>query len=285
MTAVAWPADMERAVALAQMAEATADWPGLGRRSAGSVRLVLAPDQETFSRIGRGRAPGWGVGLAFPSSRTIVLRRDDPDLTGTLRHELAHLVLHGAIHGRMPLWFDEGYASWAAGEFGRDDVLALNFAVIRRRIPTLRELDAALRGTSNTAATAYPLAASAVLELARRSRSGTITPLMNRLAAGDGFGDAVLGTTGFTLDQFDVAWQRAIRRRYSVVTWLAASGMWLLLASGVVAGYAYRRRRDRPRRAHLDVGWDVPDWEETEVPRKGVEVSPEPDGPTSPPPG
>jgi len=283
VTVVAWPADMTRAVALAEMAEATADWPGLGRRSAGPLRLVLAPDQETFTRIGRGRAPGWGVGLAFPTSGTIVLRGDDPDLTGTLRHELAHLVLHRAIAVRVPLWFDEGYASWAAGEFGRADALALNFAVIRRQIPTLRELDAALRGTANTAATAYALAASAVLELGRRTRSGSLDPLMERLEGGQSFADAVLGATGFTLDRFDETWRRSVRRRYSLVTWFAASGMWLLLAGAVVGGYAYRRRREAPRRARLDVGWDIPDWQDPEAPQNGVEVSPRPDDAGDPP--
>jgi len=52
--------------------------------------------------------PGWGAALAFPESRTIVLRADAGDLERTLRHELAHLALHRQIRVRVPLWFDEG---------------------------------------------------------------------------------------------------------------------------------------------------------------------------------
>ena len=62
------------------------------------------------------------------------------DLEHVLLHELAHLALHEAVSSRVPLWFDEGYATWAAGEWERLGVLELNLAVIRGAIPDLRGL-------------------------------------------------------------------------------------------------------------------------------------------------
>ena len=107
------------AIALAEVADQPVEWPALGRVELGAVRLILVPDDDQFSRLARGRVPNWGVGLAFPRSRTIVLRADDGAVRQTLRHEMAHLALHQMVKGRVPLWFDEGYAGWAAGEFGR----------------------------------------------------------------------------------------------------------------------------------------------------------------------
>ena len=169
---MASPDHQALAVALAERAERPLEWPGLGRRAPPPFLLMLVDDSIGLARLSRGRAPGWGAGVAFPGARTIVLRADLPDLQQTLHHELGHLILRTTIHGPLPLWFDEGYASWASGELGRMEGLELNLAVASGRIPSLEELDAMLRGSATTADLAYALAASAVGELARRPPPG-----------------------------------------------------------------------------------------------------------------
>ena len=257
MTAVAWPAQRSLAVELAREAGRPADWPGLGRRVPGQLRLIVVPDARRLDSLTSGRAPHWGAAIALPDSRTILLRADGEELARTLRHELAHLALHQAVSVRIPLWFDEGYAGWAAGEWDRLGGLELNLAVVRGAIPDLRALDGALRGSASTADAAYALAVSAVAELARRNPTGTLDPLMSRLEAGMDFDAAVRATTGLTIDRFEEQWQRAIRRRYSLGTWLIAGGGWLVLALVVLGLRRLRRRADRVRRAALDEGWEV----------------------------
>lgn len=248
---------MTLAIELARRAGRPAVWPGLGRRSSGELRLVLVPDGRRLDSLTRGRLPAWSSAVALPGERTIVLRADDADLARTLQHELAHLALHQAVSVRVPLWFDEGYAAWAAGEWERLGALELNLAVVRGAIPDFSELDGALRASSSTADAAYALAASAAVELARRNPSGTLTPLLSRLEGSQDFEAAVLATTGLTLDRFEQTWQRSVRRRYSLGTWLIAGGGWLLLAVLILVLPRFRRRADRARRAALDEGWEV----------------------------
>jgi hypothetical protein len=189
--------------------------------------------------------------------RTIAIRADGTELRRILRHELAHLALHQAVPGRLPLWFDEGFAGYAAGEWDRYVALEVNFAVARGALPRLTELDGALRAQAATAEAAYALAMSAVGELARRNPSGTLEPLLDRLRAGEEFDAAVLATTGLTPDRFEESWQRATRRRYGLATWLLAGGGWLAVAAIVLGTVRFRRRADRERRAALDEGWVV----------------------------
>jgi hypothetical protein len=163
----------------------------------------------------------------------------------------------------VPLWFDEGYAAWAAGEWERFGALELNLAVVRGAVPSLTALDGALRGSASTAEAAYALAASAVTELARRNPSGTLTPLLQRLERGEGFEAAVLATTGLSLDRFEDEWRRAVKRRYTLGQWLIAGGGWAVIAVLLVWLVRRRRRADRVRRAALDIGWVVePETEE-----------------------
>jgi hypothetical protein len=257
VTAVAWPAQSRLAADLAREAGRPADWPGLGRRIPGPLRLIVVPDARRLDSLTSGRAPHWGAAIALPDTRTILLRADGEDLSRTLRHELAHLALHEAVAVRVPLWFDEGYAGWAAGEWDRFGSLELNLAVVRGAIPDLGSLDGALRGSASTADAAYALAVSAVAELARRNPSGTLQPLLSRLEAGTDFEAAVRATTGLSLGRFEEQWQRTTRQRYSVGTWLIAGGGWLVLALVILGLRQVRRRADRVRRAALDVGWDV----------------------------
>lgn len=258
VTVVTRPAEQALGVLLAERARQPRDWPGLGRRAPGPFRLVVVPDAETLRRWTGGRAPRWGAALALPRSRTILIRAD-ADPTTTLQHELAHLVLNEAIRSRVPLWFDEGYAVWAAGEWGLLNQLSLNLAVATSATPSLDTLNLALRGGEVEVSAAYPLAASAVLELARRNPSGSIGPLIERLETGEDFGEAVHATTGLTLDRYDEAWQKMVRRRFSLVTWLMAGGAWIIFGVVLVVGMRLRRRADRPRRLALDEGWELPE--------------------------
>ncbi len=257
VTAVAWPGQMPLAVALAQEADGQSEWPGLGARNLDSVRLIVVRDGRVLDSLTGGRAPEWGAAIAMPETRTIVIRADGTELSRILRHELAHLALHQAVRVPIPLWFDEGYASWAAGEWERLGVLDLNLAVARGAVPDLIGLANALRGGQSTAEAADALATSAVLELARRNPAGTLAPLLERLGQGESFDKAVLATTGLTLDRFEEAWHLSLKRRYGLVTWLLAGGGWLLVAAIVLGLVHFRRRADRDRRAALDVGWEV----------------------------
>ena len=250
-------ADLDLAIALAEDADVPKDWVGLGVTQPGSLRLIVIRGNASVDSLLRGRAPSWGAGFALPGARTIVIRADRGNPRQTLRHELAHFALHDAIRVRVPLWFLEGYAAIAAGEWDRFDALRLNLAVARGQIPNFFELDRALRGAASTAEAAYALAASAVAMVARRHPDQSLTPLLDRLRAGESFETALLAMTGSTLGRFEVEWQRDVRKRYGLLGWFMAGGLWVLVAVGVLLAAWLRKRRDRPRRAALDEGWIV----------------------------
>lgn len=256
------PGDLATAIGLADLADRPQEWPGLRRRGPPAFRLVLAHDAAALARVTGGRAPAWGAGITLPGPRLIALRAD-ADPVRTLRHEVAHLVLHDAVQVPMPLWFEEGYAVYAAGEWDVLEALAVNYAVVGGATPTLDSLNRALRGHPAGIGDAYALATTAVLDLARRNPSQSLNPMIERLAAGQPFDSALQATTGLTAENFDEAWQRDVRRRYSLFTWMVAGGAWAVVALLLLIGTRWRRRADRARRSALDEGWTLP--EEAEI--------------------
>src|SRR5439155_8290677 len=95
-----------------------------------------------------GQHSSWLVAAALPDAGTVVLLSAGPPdrLTAALRHELAHVALRWRVRRVLPLWFQEGYAAVAAGDWDRLDALRLNSQLARGVHMDLDELDRALRG-------------------------------------------------------------------------------------------------------------------------------------------
>lgn len=256
VTSVYWPGDAAVATALAEVADRSTQWPGLPTAS-GPVRLIVARGQARFDSLTAGRVPEWGAAAAFPGTNTIVLKVEG-DPRRTLRHELAHLALHQAVR-RVPLWFDEGYAALAAGEWDRLDVLQVNLALLGGETPRLDHLSAALRGSLTDADDAYAFATSAILLLDRLGRERGLEPLLTNLAETPDFDRALRRTYGFTLEQFESLWRSDLRGRYGWLVVLSSFALlWGLVLALVGVLWWVRRRRYRRRREALDQGWSVP---------------------------
>lgn len=222
---------------------------------------MLAPSRALYDSITRGRLPGWSEGAAFPDNSTVViLAAGAPDhLRGIVRHELAHVALRWRLRHPAPLWFEEGYAAVAAGEWDRLDALRLNWQIARGALPDLDSVDAELRGDRRDAESAYALATTAVLLLQRWGGDRGLGPLIEQMAATPGFEGAVRATYHVTGDDFETRWQTDLRSRYGWLSWASGVGLfWSLGAALLVALWVLRRRRDRARRALLDEGWVVP---------------------------
>ncbi len=259
VTAIYWEGEGAAATALAEFAEATGPWPGLPADQR-PVRLILASSRDRFDSLTAGRVPEWGAGAAFPGTNTVVLRLSG-DVRQVLRHELAHLALHQAVR-RVPLWFDEGYASFASGEWTRLQALRVNWALLAGNKPSLRQMNADLRGGAAHASAGYALAMTAVVMLDRLGGERGLEPLLSNLVEARNLDRALRATHQITLDQFETLWQTEIRKRYGWALFFGSLSMfWTAFAVLLVGLWMWRSRRNRARRAALDEGWFVVDEE------------------------
>jgi hypothetical protein len=170
----------------------------------------------------------------------------------TLRHELAHLALHEFAGDRLPLWFHEGYASYAAGESQRGQVLMSNFVLAIKGIPSLATLDSMIRGGSVRAEQGYALAHTAVSDLAAKDPNGGLH-LFFRYWKETGRMDAAFRRGyGITYGAFETEWRKSTRRRYGALALFADVGFASLVLFVIIAPFWWsRRRRDRERLAAL----------------------------------
>jgi len=261
VTASYWPGNAAVARDLAEFAAEIDSFPGLVDVWNEPVQLWLADNEHRFDSLLAGRIPEWGIGAALPTTNTVFLR-----LTGnvrrTMQHELAHLALHSKVE-RVPLWFDEGYASRAAGEWNRLGTLRVNWALMTGTVPTFGQVNRDIRSGAAHAETAYALATAAVVFLEQLGGERGLESFLTNLAESGDFDRALRETHNVTFGQFEVLWQRDLRKQYGWVLFFSSlTVFWTILAVVLLSLWGWRRRRDRARRAALDQGWVASgDWD------------------------
>jgi hypothetical protein len=223
-------------------------FPGMPRPTA-SVTLLLAPDDATFREWVGPRAPEWGAAIAFPALQRIVMSGRDAaaesgDPRVTLRHEIAHLALFEAVGPGAPRWFDEGYASYAAGEWGRDEVIATSLGLVWRGIPSLAGLDSGFYAGAERAQRSYALAHRAVAELASLSPGRGLGLLFEYWRAEGSFERALRRAHGLSSLDFEKHWRSRVRRQYGALA-LAADLSVLSIFLTVLLGPMWWQRRKR----------------------------------------
>jgi hypothetical protein len=255
-TAVFYPSERTLATSVLESAIATDTFPGLPRPRE-RVLVAFAPDHERFREwIGPG-APEWGAAIAFPESRRIVMQgrssgSDAGNPREVFRHELAHLALHESLGDLPPRWFDEGYASYSAREWNREDALSTSLALALRGTPTLGELEEQFGGGTMTAQNAYALAYRAVVELASLDTVSGLTHFFEAWRRAGKLDPAIRATYGMTLADFEQRWRTRTRRRYGALALASdVTLIGLIMMVAVFPLFVARKQRDRQKLAAM----------------------------------
>ena len=251
----------DRRLARSLLAAAARDsFPGLPR-SRRPVLIQIAPDLRRFREWIGPAAPEWGSAVAFPAASRIVMQgsragSDAGDPVVVLRHELAHLALHEWLGDLPPRWFDEGYASYAAGEWSREQVLGTNVALVTAGLPTLAGLDSAFHGGSARAGAAYALAHQAVAELAALDETRGLVLFFDYWRQSGSIDRAIRSAYGMTLVGFEAHWRARVRRRFGVLALFTDVGLAAAVLLAITLPLWLARRRRNRRRLQLMVEAD-----------------------------
>lgn len=252
-----YPTDAALAGAALDAAVTRDSFPFLPRSSSRIV-IMIAPDGATFREwAGRADFP-WAAALAFVAQRRVVMQgrnanSDAGSPLQVLRHELAHIALHDHLGDLPPRWFEEGYASYAAGEERTDNFISANAALVFRAMPSLAALDTLLASRRGTDARAgYALALRAVADLAAVDRERGLEPLFTAWKERGSFDLAMRRAYAQTADDFERDWRRRTRWQFAFLAVAVNSAIGgLVLVALLVPLYRSRRRRQRQRLAEM----------------------------------
>jgi hypothetical protein len=221
----------------------------LGVPVLGAIEIRVAAAPSEMARLAPvEQLPGYATAVTFSQSHLVVmsalspLSLDAPNLEGWLRHALAHLALDEAAAGPpLPRWFHEGFAVDFAGDDATARAETLARAALSRRLLGLAQIDAQFPADAPEGSLACAEAADFVRFLGPQR----LTALAGRLRSGEPWKEALDASAGADSAGLEMAWRKAMARRYSFFPVLFGSLLlWILVAAVVLV----RRRRARLRR-------------------------------------
>lgn len=164
----------------------------------------------------------WSGGVAFTAFSTIVIGIPPSELDWgekALVHELTHLVVHQATfspYGQLPIWLDEGLATYNEGELDPVLLSYLEEAILEDELISVRSLCSPFSAYSEKAFQSYAQSYSLVEYLLDNYGQDSMLDLLAILKEGSTYDEALTQVYGFDIDGLDARW-RATLTSYAVI--------------------------------------------------------------------
>ena len=226
----------------------------LGARYARRFQIVLIPPEglrdSALTRLDQA-APPWAAGYMIPALRLGAIRIAQASqypygtLESALAHEATHMLLHDAVGRRLPLWFEEGVATWQGRQWSAQDTWVYTRSLLTSDIPALAILDSSFHASAYEAELAYAASFAFVSWSVRQHGADVVRRILHEMETRP-FAAAWQAATHQPLAQAEARWRRESLIRYRWLPLLATSST-LWIGISLIALWAGIRKRARAR--------------------------------------
>lgn len=249
----------------------------LGIRYRAPFRMFLIPESGPGADSGLisldAAAPEWAAGYMIPSQRVGAIRAAQASrypygtLESVLAHEATHLLIHDSGAQGIPLWFDEGVATWEGRRWSLADAMIYSGSLLTSDLPSLAGLDPLFHATAAEAELAYAASFAFVSRSVHQHGHGFVRDLL-RESQHSSFPVAWRRVAGRSLEEDEASWRRDSLIRYRWLPILTASStLWIGITFLALFVGARRRERARRQREAWASDEDEPlEWAEGEAP-------------------
>ena len=234
----------------------------LGLAAMAPFRMVLitaAPPKDTTLARLDADVPEWAAGYMLRRERLGVIRLDlanrypygTPE--SVFAHEVTHLMIGDAVGDRLPLWFEEGVATWAGRAWRLEDLRIVSARIIYGDAPRLEDLEAGFHGTAGAAEESYAASFAFVRWSTNRFGDDVLRRVIDATRTRS-FPAAWQSATGEPLERSEAAWRSASRWDYRWLPILSVtSPLWIGIM--VLSVFVWLKRRARALR--LRETWEL----------------------------
>ena len=200
------------------------------------LRIYIYPTSADLRAALRLTGQDWIGAHAHPELGVILVtavnsRTAAADLRRSIPHELVHFLLYqaaGASYEQMPLWFNEGLATYLETTPNPNYALLLETAVAEQNTIPLEQLCYSFPTDANTVLLAYAQSGSVITYIQDRYGNQAVTDLITAHADGADCETAVARTLNLSLNELQQDWLASIHPP----SFWQQYGLWLLLLAG-----------------------------------------------------
>ena len=183
----------------------------------------------------------WTGGVAFTDFGIIAISIPPSQLEWgerALVHELTHLVVHQATfspYGQLPLWLDEGLATYSEGELDPDLRSSLNRAISEGTLISVRSLCSPFSAYADKARLSYAQSYSLVEYLLDNYGQDRMLDLLTLFKQGNTYDEALTEVYGFDIAGLDALWRATLTSRAVIASEARESNPALIAALAALA--------------------------------------------------
>ncbi|MCK4352427.1 hypothetical protein KAW65_03355 [candidate division WOR-3 bacterium] len=165
--------------------------------------------------------PDWGIGCAYPSKRTIILKsprivKYPLNLRTLVAHEIAHVVLGNLLKNiPIPKWFDEGMAMYESREWKIGESIGLSWANFTNSLLPLSEIEQNFPYNSKEAKLAYIESFSAIAFIINEFGKESLQEIIKNTKQTNSFNQALTIVLGLNYQDFKNEWEKWVKERYT----------------------------------------------------------------------
>jgi hypothetical protein len=186
-----------------------------------SIKIFIYADHDDFLGAYFTSGQEWAGGAAFDEYGVVMMTVDprQPEWgTVITTHEMTHLVIHRATENpfgsdlTLPRWLDEGIAVYSSGEiYTRSDFdVLLKRAIKNDELLTLRTLSSPFPADPDEAVLSYAQSGAVVKFIIDTYGSEAMAELLNALAEGALYDEALVQALGVDTDGLDNAFRASL---------------------------------------------------------------------------
>ena len=162
-------------------------------------------------------APQWEGGVNFTGYNVIAIGVHTSQLEWGRRavaHELTHWIVNqitfNSYGAGLPVWLEEGLATYGEGELSFDYQYALDSAIKNNKLISVRSLSSPFSALSEEAYISYGESNSIVTFLIENYGKDNMKKLLDVFQKGSGYDEALQQVYGFDQDGLDLLWRQSL---------------------------------------------------------------------------
>jgi len=215
--------------------------------------VYLLNNLDEFNKLVQGKFSDWGVGVAIPLKKMIVMKSPDSfnlnkPLGQLVAHEYAHLAVSDKVFMKIPpRWFNEGVAMYVSSEWGWSNNIAMGKAAVFGQFIDLQDIENVNRFHEGKAQVAYAESYMAISFLLKYYGQNSLKIFLEQINSKNSIDEAIYVTTGSTMDEFQDDFNRYLHKQFNIASlFMDTIFLWIALAGVVVYAFflQFKKRRE-----------------------------------------
>jgi len=209
------------------------------------IHIYIADDQKTYNKYSGASSPVWSVGLASDNRMLVkspsFSRQTLKDFQQTLLHETVHLAVEGIP---LPVWFNEGFAQYEAGQFSLQKRVLVSREFWQQNLMSFTTIEYLMQMPQDKAEIAYAQSVAMVDYLIEYFGTGLVSKCLLYSKKHQDFEKGFQYAFLMDTQQFQQHWRENAQKSYRLYILLGQNNLiWILAPLILILGFILTRIR------------------------------------------